>query len=81
MVGDDLAQVGHLLEQLGKQLQGVWVVDLQLQLQGVKHRLLELLDGFHVQQAGTVWTGTTERDMCEEKRLEIDAKIEVLQTT
>lgn len=55
VVGDDLAQVGHFLEQLRKQLQGVWVADLQLQLQRVKHRLLETLDGLHVQQAGTVW--------------------------
>lgn len=55
VVGDDLAQIGHLLEQLGKQLQRVWVADLQLQLQRVKHRLLETLDGLHVQQAGTVW--------------------------
>lgn len=55
VVGDDLAQVGHFLEQLREQLQGVWVADLQLQLQRVKHRLLETLDGLHVQQAGTVW--------------------------
>lgn len=55
VVGDDLAQVGHLLEQLRKQLQRVWVADLQLQLQRMKHRLLETLDGLHVQQAGTVW--------------------------
>lgn len=55
VVGDDLAQVGHFLEQLRKQLQGLWVADLQLQLQRVKHRLLETLDGLHVQQAGTVW--------------------------
>lgn len=60
MVGDDLAQVGHFLEQLGEQLQGVRVVELQLQLQRVKHRLLELLNGLHVEQAGPVWTDDTD---------------------
>lgn len=60
MVGDDLAQVGHFLEQLGEQLQGVRVVELQLQLQRVKDRLLELLNGLHVEQAGSVWTDDTD---------------------
>lgn len=55
VVGDDLTQVGHFLEQLREQLQRVWVADLQLQLQRMKNRLLEALDGLHVQQAGTVW--------------------------
>lgn len=60
MVGDDLTQVGHFLEQFGKQLQGVWVVELQLQLQRVKDRLLKLLNGLHVEQAGSVWVGDAE---------------------
>lgn len=60
MVGDDLAQVGHFLEQLGEQLQGVRVVELQLQLQRVKDRLLELLNGLHVEQAGPVWADDTD---------------------
>lgn len=62
MVGDDLSQVGHFLEQLGKQLQRVWVVELQLQLQRMQHRLLKLLDGLHIQKAGTVWTGDRDRE-------------------
>lgn len=57
MVSDYLTQVRHLLEQLGKQLQGVWMAELQLQLQRMEHCLLKLLDGLHVQQAGPVWTG------------------------
>lgn len=60
VVGDDLPQVGHFLEQLGEQLQGVRVVELQLQLQGVKNRLLKLLDGLHVKQAGSVWIKGTD---------------------
>lgn len=59
VVGDDLPQVGHFLEQLGKQLQGVRVVELQLQLQRVKNRLLKLLNGLYVEQAGSVWTDDT----------------------
>lgn len=54
VVSDDLTQVSHFLEQLGEQLQGVRVVELQLQLQGMQNRLLELLDGLHVEQAGPV---------------------------
>ena len=54
MVGHDLPQVRHLLQQLGEQLHGVRVVDLQVELQGVEHRLLEPLDGPHVQQARPV---------------------------
>lgn len=60
MVGDDLAEVGHFLEQLGEQLQGVRVVQLQLQLQRVKNRLLELLNGLHVEKAGSVWMDDTD---------------------
>lgn len=70
VVGDDLPQVGHFLEQLGEQLQGVWVADLQLQLQGVKHRLLETLDGLHVQQAGTIWVRQVTHVMRSEEQRE-----------
>ena len=61
VIGDNLTKVCHLLKQLGKQLQGVGVVQLQLQLKRMKHRLLQLLDGLHVQQARPVWTGYRDR--------------------
>lgn len=60
VVGDDLTQVGHFLQQLGEQLQGVRVVELQLQLQRVKNRLLKLLNGLHVEQARPVWMENTD---------------------
>lgn len=55
MLCDDLPEVCHLLEHLGEQLRGLWVVQLELQFQGLQQVVLDVLDGLHVQQAWAVW--------------------------
>lgn len=54
VVRHQLAQVRHLLQDFSEQLQRVRMVGLQLQLQRVKNRLLEILDGLDVQQSGPI---------------------------
>lgn len=49
MVRHQLPQISHLLKHFGEELEGVGVVHLQLQLQGVQHRFLKIFDGFDIQ--------------------------------
>jgi hypothetical protein len=54
MLRDDLSEVCHFLQQLGKQLWGLGVVQLELQLQGLQQVVLNVLNGLYVQQARAV---------------------------
>lgn len=51
----NLSEVCHFLEQLSKELGGLWVVQLELQLQGLQQIVLNVLDGLHIQQTWAVW--------------------------
>ena len=59
MVCDKLPEVCHLLEHFGEKLEGVGVVHLQLELQGMEHRLLEVLNGLHIEQPRSVCRATS----------------------
>ncbi len=54
VIGHQLTQVRHLLQDFGEQLERVGMVGLQLQLQRVKNRLLQVLDGLDVQQTWSI---------------------------
>ncbi len=54
VIGHQLPQVRHLLQDFGEQLERVGMVGLQLQLQRVKNCLLQVLDGLDVQQTGSI---------------------------
>lgn len=45
---DDLPEVRHFLQQLCKQLRGLGVVQLQLQLQGLQKVILDVFNGLHI---------------------------------
>lgn len=51
----NLSEVCHFLEQLGKELGGLGVVHLELELQGLQQVVLDVLNGLHVQQTWAVW--------------------------
>ena len=51
----NLSEVCHFLEQLGKELGGLGVVQLELQLQGLQQVVLYVLNGLHIQQTWAVW--------------------------
>lgn len=55
MLCDDLPEVCHLLEHLGEQLWGLWVVQLELELQGLQQVVLDVFNGLHIQQAWAIW--------------------------
>lgn len=51
----NLSEVCHFLEQLGKELRGLGMVHLELELQGLQQVVLYVLNGLHVQQTRAVW--------------------------
>lgn len=48
VLGDQLSEVGHLLQQLGEEVDGVRVVRLQVEVQGLQDAVLKLLHLLHV---------------------------------
>lgn len=48
VLGDQLTEVGHLLQQLGEEVDGVRVVRLQVEVQGLQDAVLKLLNLLHV---------------------------------
>lgn len=61
VISDHLPEVGHLLQHLGEELDGVGMVDLKLELQRVQHCLLQLLNRLDVEQAWPIWATTREK--------------------
>lgn len=51
----NLSEVCHFLEQLGEELRGLGVVQLELELQGLQQVVLYVLNGLHIQQTWAVW--------------------------
>ena len=55
MFCNNLSEVCHFLEKLGKELRGLRVVQLELELQGLQQVVLYVLNGLHIQQTWAVW--------------------------
>lgn len=54
VLGDQLPQVSHLLQQLGEEVLGVGVVGLQVELEGTQDGVLDGLHLWHVHKAWPV---------------------------
>lgn len=64
----NLSEVGHFLQQLGKELGGLGVVQLELELQRLQQVVLYVLNGLHIQQTWAVW-GAEEQEVPLQKSL------------
>lgn len=72
VLGDQLTEVGHLLQQLGEEVDWVRVVRLQVEVQSLQDAVLTLLHLLHVYQP---------RAICEEKKKPEATQIELEEHT